>query len=59
MPRGTETQILAKKLKGKKLVIPDLKPIFSHWPSQQSEHYAKTKDAVQRKLSMYVTLCKS
>ncbi|ETS87345.1 hypothetical protein PFICI_01173 [Pestalotiopsis fici W106-1] len=50
MPHQLETQVLAKRLKGQKLVIPDLKPIFSHWPSLANENYGRMKDVVDRKL---------
>jgi hypothetical protein len=53
MPHQLETQLLAKRLKGQKLVIPDLKPIFSHWPSLANENYGRMKDMVDRKLPQY------
>lgn len=42
--------MLAKSLKGQTLLIPDLKPIFSHWPSLENENYSRMKDVVDKKL---------
>ncbi|KAK9418128.1 putative F-box domain-containing protein [Seiridium unicorne] len=52
MPHEIETNLLANRLKGQKLVIPDLKPIFSHWPSGQNGHYTRMKDVVQKKVAL-------
>jgi hypothetical protein len=33
-------------LKGKTLVIPDLKPVYAHWPTGVNCHYEKLKAAL-------------
>lgn len=53
MPHEIERVMLAKRLTGQKLIIPDLLPIFAHWPSRQNEGYAPMKRSVGKKLSMF------
>lgn len=38
-----EREALAKRLKGQKLVIPNMQPIFTNWPSGQHESYPEMK----------------
>ncbi|KAI1865449.1 uncharacterized protein JN550_008206 [Neoarthrinium moseri] len=46
------TQSLFQRLKGQQLVIPDLRPMFSHWSSGTNEHYMRMKESVDKKLSL-------
>ncbi|KAI1379567.1 terpenoid synthase [Hypoxylon crocopeplum] len=46
-----EKELLAKRLKGQKLVIPDMRPIFSHWPRGQNENYQEIKDMVDKRFA--------
>ncbi|KAI1102360.1 terpenoid synthase [Jackrogersella minutella] len=50
MHDGNEKELLAKMLKGQRLVIPDMRPIFAHWPSGQNEHYETMKEVVDKQL---------
>ncbi|KAI0128049.1 terpenoid synthase [Hypoxylon sp. NC0597] len=45
-----EKELLAKRLKGQRLVIPDMHPIFAHWPSGQHEDYQAVKEMVEKRL---------
>ncbi|KAK7743640.1 hypothetical protein SLS62_010543 [Diatrype stigma] len=38
-----EREALAKRLKGQKLVIPNMQPIFANWPGGQNENYPEIK----------------
>ncbi|OTA59249.1 terpenoid synthase [Hypoxylon sp. EC38] len=46
-----EKELLAKRLKGQRLVIPDMRSIFAHWPSARNENYQAVKDAVDERLA--------
>ncbi|KAI0889255.1 terpenoid synthase [Annulohypoxylon maeteangense] len=48
----TEKELLVKKLKGQRLSIPDMRPIFSHWPSGQNENYETMKEMIDKRLAM-------
>jgi hypothetical protein len=48
--------LLAQKLSGQRLVIPDMRPILTHWPSQQHTDYEVTKDAVDKRFASYVMI---
>ena len=37
---------LASRLKGQRLVIPDMRPIFTHWPNGQNENYKAVRKAL-------------
>ncbi|KAI0398510.1 terpenoid synthase [Xylariaceae sp. FL0594] len=41
-----ERAMLASRLVGQRLVIPDMRPMFEHWPSGQHGDYADAKGAV-------------
>ncbi|EMR63114.1 putative terpene synthase family protein [Eutypa lata UCREL1] len=45
-----ERQALAEKLKGQKLTIPDMRPIFAHWPGGQNENYEVVKGVIEKEL---------
>ncbi|KAL7627996.1 hypothetical protein AAE478_002192 [Parahypoxylon ruwenzoriense] len=45
-----EKTLLAEALKGQRLVIPDMRPIFAHWPCGQNENYQVVKDTTEKKL---------
>ena len=47
-----ETSKLARKLRGRRLVIPDLRSIFSHWPNGINEHYEQLREVVSKKLQL-------
>lgn len=49
-----ERQALAEKLKGQKLTIPDMRPIFAHWPGGQNENYEVVKGVIEKELRSYV-----
>nr|AHY23920.1 terpene synthase [Hypoxylon sp. E7406B] len=46
-----EKELLAKRLKGQRLVIPDMRPIFAHWPCGQNEKYQEMKDMIDTRLA--------
>ncbi|KAI0160981.1 terpenoid synthase [Hypoxylon sp. FL1284] len=46
-----EKKLLLKRLKGQRLVIPDMRPIFAHWPRGRNENYEVVKDAINRRLA--------
>ncbi|KAI5865168.1 terpenoid synthase [Durotheca rogersii] len=46
-----EKAILAKKLKGQRLVIPDMRPIFAHWPRGLHENYQVVKDVLDKQFA--------
>lgn len=50
-----EKELVAKRLKGQRLVIPDMRPIFAHWPRGQNENYQVVKDIIEKRLAAYVT----
>ena len=41
-----QRQDLARRLQGQRLVIPDMRPIFAHWPRGQNENYRAVRDAL-------------
>ncbi|KAI1416974.1 terpenoid synthase [Hypoxylon sp. FL1857] len=47
----SEKELLAKRLKGQRLVIPDMRPIFAHWPFGQNEKYQEMKDMIDKRLA--------
>ncbi|KAI1386707.1 terpenoid synthase [Hypoxylon trugodes] len=51
MSSHSEKELLAKRLKGQKLVIPDIRPIFAHWPSRVNENYQEVKEEVDNRLA--------
>jgi hypothetical protein len=50
-----QRQLLARKLSGQTLVIPDMRPIMSHWPCKQHKDYAAIKSAVERRLGSFTS----
>lgn len=50
-----QRQLLAHKLSGQTLVIPDMRPIMSHWPCKQHEDYATIKSAVERRVDSFAS----
>ncbi|KAI0841240.1 terpenoid synthase [Hypoxylon sp. FL0890] len=50
-----EKELLSKRLKGQKLVIPDMRPIFAHWPRGQNENYQAMKDMIDERLATQST----
>ncbi|KAI1328344.1 terpenoid synthase [Xylariaceae sp. FL0255] len=46
---------LAHKLAGQRLVIPDMRPIMSHWPSQQHGDYEIMRAAVDKRFARLLT----
>ncbi|KAI0969919.1 isoprenoid synthase domain-containing protein [Xylaria arbuscula] len=44
--------LLAQRLSGQKLVVPDIRPLMSHWPSGQHESYEVIKNAIDKRFSM-------
>lgn len=51
MQNYSEKELVAKRLKGQRLVIPDMRPIFAHWPSEQNEHYHTVKDIIDKQIA--------
>ncbi|KAI1660872.1 terpenoid synthase [Daldinia decipiens] len=51
MQNYSEKELVAKRLKGQLLVIPDMRPIFSHWPSEQNEHYHTVKVIIDKQIA--------
>ncbi|GAW12211.1 hypothetical protein ANO14919_015720 [Xylariales sp. No.14919] len=52
MDKVNQKTLLAQRLTGQKLVIPDLRQILSHWPCGQHEDYEAVKGAVDKRFSM-------
>ncbi|KAI0007079.1 terpenoid synthase [Xylariaceae sp. FL0662B] len=48
---SNEKVLLAEKLKGQRLVIPDMRQIFAHWPSGRNENYKATKQIIDGELA--------
>ncbi|KAI1775012.1 terpenoid synthase [Hypoxylon cercidicola] len=46
-----EKELVAKRLKGQRLVIPDMRPIFAHWPRGQNENYQVVKDIIDKRFA--------
>ncbi|KAI3332001.1 terpenoid synthase [Xylariaceae sp. AK1471] len=44
--------LLAQKLSGQRLVIPDMRPILIHWPSEQHPDYEVIKNAVDKRFAL-------
>ncbi|KAI1807197.1 terpenoid synthase [Daldinia bambusicola] len=51
MSNSSEKELVAQRLKGQWLVIPDIRPIFAHWPSEVNEHYQTMKEIMDRQLA--------
>ncbi|KAI8958720.1 terpenoid synthase [Daldinia sp. FL1419] len=51
MQNYSEKELVAKRLKGQRLVIPDIRPIFAHWPSEQNENYETVKDIIDKRIA--------
>lgn len=49
-----DREALAGRLKGQKLVIPDMKPMFAHWPGGLNENYQVVKKIIEKELRPYV-----
>ncbi|KAI2466219.1 terpenoid synthase [Annulohypoxylon bovei var. microspora] len=47
----SEKELLVKKLKGQRLSIPDMRPIFAHWPSGENENYRAMKEMIDKRLA--------
>ncbi|KAI0593694.1 isoprenoid synthase domain-containing protein [Biscogniauxia sp. FL1348] len=47
--------LLAKRLSGQRLVIPDMRPLFSHWPRGVNENYEAMREAVEKRLDPLLT----
>ncbi|KAI1351439.1 isoprenoid synthase domain-containing protein [Xylaria sp. FL0043] len=52
MHTANQKMQLAQRLSGQKLVIPDIRPLLSHWPSGQHEEYNIVKSAVNKRFAM-------
>ncbi|KAI1632756.1 isoprenoid synthase domain-containing protein [Biscogniauxia mediterranea] len=50
MNHVNDRTLLAKKLSGQRLVIPDMRPLFCHWPSRVNENYEAMREAVEKRL---------
>ncbi|KAI0117719.1 isoprenoid synthase domain-containing protein [Nemania sp. FL0031] len=51
MPAVNERLLLAQRLSGQKLHIPDMRPIMSHWPCDQHMDYEVVKTAVEKRFA--------
>ncbi|OTB06538.1 hypothetical protein M426DRAFT_20984 [Hypoxylon sp. CI-4A] len=47
----SEKKLLVKRLEGQRYTIPDMRPIFAHWPSGQNEHYSEVKEIIDQRLA--------
>ncbi|KAI1155245.1 isoprenoid synthase domain-containing protein [Nemania diffusa] len=47
-----ERLLLAQKLSGQKLFIPDMRPILSHWPCSQHKDYEVVKKALDKRFAL-------
>ncbi|KAI8629438.1 terpenoid synthase [Xylariaceae sp. FL1651] len=54
-----QRSLLAHKLSGQRLVIPDMRPIFTRWPNKQHEDYEVVKKAVDKRFARILTNEKS
>ncbi|KAI1430147.1 isoprenoid synthase domain-containing protein [Xylaria sp. FL1777] len=52
MDTVNQRMLLAQRLSGQKLVIPDMRPLLSHWPSGQHAEYEVIKAAVDKRFAM-------
>lgn len=50
----TPIQEISAKLRGKTLVIPNLKPMFSQWPYRVSPHLEQLQKTVEAKLQEWI-----
>ncbi|KAI1755150.1 isoprenoid synthase domain-containing protein [Xylaria castorea] len=48
-----QRMLLARRLSGQTLVIPDMRPIMSHWPCGKHEDYEVVKEAVDKRFALY------
>ncbi|KAI1817794.1 isoprenoid synthase domain-containing protein [Poronia punctata] len=48
-----ERALLASKLTGQRLIIPSMRPIFSHWPSGQNVDYEVIRTAVNNRIASF------
>ncbi|KAI0526002.1 isoprenoid synthase domain-containing protein [Xylaria bambusicola] len=48
-----QKNLLAQRLSGQKLVVPDMRPIMSHWPCGQHDDYKVVKGAVEKRLAIF------
>ncbi|KAI8950959.1 isoprenoid synthase domain-containing protein [Xylaria longipes] len=44
--------LLAQRLSGRCLIIPDMRPMMSHWPCGKHEDYEVVKDAVDKRFAL-------
>ncbi|KAK6957483.1 hypothetical protein Daesc_000269 [Daldinia eschscholtzii] len=51
MPNSNEKELVANSLKGQRLVIPDIRPIFAHWPSEEHEQYQTVKERIDKQIA--------
>ncbi|KAI1474627.1 terpenoid synthase [Daldinia eschscholtzii] len=51
MPNSNEKELVANSLKGQRLVIPDIRPIFAHWPSEEHEQYQTVKEIIDKQIT--------
>ncbi|KAI1077091.1 terpenoid synthase [Whalleya microplaca] len=49
---NNEKVLLAKQLKGQRLVIPDMRQIFAHWPSGHNEYFKEGKQIVDERIAV-------
>ncbi|KAJ3580283.1 hypothetical protein NPX13_g285 [Xylaria arbuscula] len=52
MPSVNQKALLAQRLSGQKLVVPDMRPIMSHWACGQHENYEVVQRAVDKRFAM-------
>ncbi|KAI1093071.1 terpenoid synthase [Rostrohypoxylon terebratum] len=46
-----EKELLAKKLKGQRLSIPDMRPILAHWPRGKNKNYEAIKKMIDERIA--------
>ncbi|KAI2607088.1 terpenoid synthase [Hypoxylon fragiforme] len=51
MHNQNEKAALAERLRGQKLIIPDLHPVFAHWPCGQNKHYQVMKEVLDKRFA--------
>ncbi|KAI1485388.1 isoprenoid synthase domain-containing protein [Biscogniauxia mediterranea] len=49
MNHVNDRTLLAEKLSGQRLVIPDMRPLFGHWPSRVNKNYEAMREIVEKK----------
>ncbi|KAJ8127315.1 hypothetical protein O1611_g6321 [Lasiodiplodia mahajangana] len=52
MPAVNERLVLAQRLSGQNLHIPDMRPIMAHWPCDQHADYEVVKNAVEKRFAL-------